>query len=117
MIEKIILDKLAAELAPVPVLMETPPDPPAKYVLLEKTGSSCTDHLWRATIAVQSYGASLLEAATLNHTVKGKILSLLELDTITRAEVETDYNFTDTQSKKYRYQAVVSVTYYEEAIE
>ena len=90
MIEKTILDYLSDCLPDVPVYMEVPADRPAVFVVIEKTGSSRINHIDSATIAVQSYAASLYDAAALN----------------------SDYNYTDTTSKHYRYQAVFDVTFY-----
>ena len=64
-------------------------------------------------MAVQSYAGSLLEAAQLNDQVKQAMDSLPELAGIGAARLNSDYNFTDTASKRYRYQAVYDVTHYE----
>lgn len=113
MIEKIMLDYLSANLT-VPVFMEEPTEDLAAYVLIEKTGSSQTNHIPTATLAFQSYGASLYDAATLNETVKQVVNDAIQLDTISSVRLNSDYNFTDTTTKKYRYQALFVVTYLEE---
>ena len=41
------------------------------------------------------------------------MLALPKLDRVAACRLERDYNFTDTETKKYRYQAVFAVTYYE----
>ena len=41
------------------------------------------------------------------------MLALPELDRVAACRLERDYNFTDTETNKYRYQAVFAVTYYE----
>ena len=64
-------------------------------------------------MAVQSYAGNLLEAAQLNDQVKQAMDSLPELADIGAARLNSDYNFTDTASKRYRYQAVYDVTHYE----
>lgn len=113
MIEKIVLDYLRSVLD-VPVEMETPADASGKYVLLEKTGSSEEDFICSATIAIQSYADSLYEAARLNEEVKDKMSRIDRLDEVSGAGLNTDYNFTDTRKKKYRYQAVYDLFYYQE---
>lgn len=113
MIEKIMLDYLLANLT-VPVFMEEPTEDLTSYVLIEKTGSSEQDHIPAATLAIKSYGASLYDAATLNDIVKPVVKSAIELDTISSVRLNSDYNFTDTTTKKYRYQALFVVTYLEE---
>ena len=113
MIEKIMLDYLSANLT-VPVFMEEPTDEQTSYVLIEKTGSSEQDHIPAATLAIKSYGASLYDAAVLNNTVKHVVNDAIQLDTISSVRLNSDYNFTDTTTKKYRYQALFVVTYLED---
>ena len=111
MIEKIILDYLTQVLS-VPVYMERPESPPEKYVLIEKTGSGKRNQIYDATLAIQSYASSLYEAAVLNETVKDAMESAITLGEICRVDLNSDYNFTDTAMKAYRYQAVFNITHY-----
>lgn len=114
MIEKIILDYLNEALDP-PVWMEVPKGRtvPEEYVLLEKTGSGRRDHLNSATFAIQSYAGSMYTAAQLNEAVKAAMDSLpLHLDAVSRSSLNSDYNYTDTEKKQYRYQAVYDITHY-----
>lgn len=112
MIELTVLNYLKSELS-VDVYMEIPIDPPETFVLLEKTGSSRTNMLNTATIAAQSYAGSLQEAATLNETVKAAFDNMIELNAISACRLNSDYNFTDTTTKKYRYQCVYVISYLE----
>ena len=114
MIEKTILDYLRECLPDVPVYMEVPADRPALFVVIEKTGSSRINHIDSATIAVQSYGATLYDAAALNERVKAAMLDAITLDSISRTALNSDYNYTDTTSHHYRYQAVFDVTFYDD---
>ncbi len=111
MIEKRIRDHLLTKLA-VEVYLEYPETPPSKFVLFEKTGSSKQNHLESATFAFQSYALSLYEAAELNELVKAAVESLIETQDISKAKLNTDYNFTDTTTKEYRYQAVFDIYHY-----
>lgn len=111
MIEKIVLDHLN-NLLDAPAYMEKPESPPERYVLIEKTGSGTDNHIHSATLAVQSYAATLYEAAELNESVKAAMNRLIELDEITRAKLNSDYNFTDSTKKEYRYQAAYNITHY-----
>lgn len=113
MIEQIILDYLNGTM-PVQVCMEKPPNPPDGFVLLEKTSSWQGNQLNGATIAIQSYGKSLYEAAKLNERVITAMEEAESMDEISRVELNSDYNFTDTETKHYRYQAVYQITYYKE---
>lgn len=111
MIEKTILDYLTASLS-VPVYMERPEVNPESYVVIEKTGSGRYDRIETATLAIQSYACSMYEAATLNEAVKAAMDEAVNLDSIARVLLNSDYNYTDTASKSYRYQAVFDVTFY-----
>lgn len=112
MIEKILLDYLTEALEDVPCYMEVPEDAPDAFVVLEKTGSGKINHICSATIAVQSYGATLYDAAELNERVKAAMEDSITLDGITAVGLNSDYNYTDTATKNYRYQAVFDVHHY-----
>ena len=113
MIEKIMLDYLSEELD-VPVYMEEPRDKPETYVILEKVGSSETNHIPVANMAIQSYGPSMIEAAALNEIVKTAVRNAVRLTEISAVRLNSDYNFTDTTTKRYRYQAIFVITYMED---
>lgn len=85
------------------------------YYVVQKTAGGETEHVRRATVAVQSYGSTLLDAATANSAVINAMLDMIELDAVAAISLNSDYNFTDTATKRYRYQAVFDITYYEEA--
>lgn len=112
MIEKTILDFLSEKLSPVIVYTERPVDPEETYVILEKTGSGKDNHICSAMIALQSYAGSLLAAAELNEKVKTAMDDLISLDEICKVKLNTDYNYTDTETKQYRYQAVYDIYHY-----
>ena len=112
MIEKTIYDYLNT-LDGVKVFTEIPKDFPGNFYLIEKTGDMRENHINRATIAIQSYGETLYDAMVLNDSLKGYMLDgLISLDTISGVKLNSDYNYTDTSTKRYRYQAVFVVTYY-----
>lgn len=110
MIEKKVLDYLKTVLS-VPVYPEKPDTAPERYVLIEKTGGSCENFVHSDTIAIQSYAESLFEASKLNEEVKKAMNNIINLDSIGKSKLNTDYNYTDTVKKKYRYQAVYDLTY------
>lgn len=111
MIEKIVLDFLTSRLV-VPVRMEVPTDPPKRFVVLKKADSSREDSIDTSMVIAQSYAETLLEAAELNELVKATMDDLTDLDEICSSRLNSDYNFTDTASKRYRYQAVFDITHY-----
>ena len=111
MIELVILNHLKERLD-VPVFMEKPTNAPSEYVLFEKTGGGRNETMPSATFAFQSYSTSLFKAAVLNEAVKNEVDHLILLDEIRGITLNTDYNFTDTTTKQYRYQAVYDIKHY-----
>lgn len=111
MIEKIVYDYLSEALT-VPVRLEVPENPPERFVLLEKTGSGVENHIYSATIAVQSWAETLFEAAALNEQVKEAMDCIVRLPEVCSCRLNSDYNFTDTATKRYRYQAVFDIVHY-----
>ena len=109
-IEYILLDYLLSNLL-VPCYMEEPADPDDKYVLIEKTGSSVDNFIHVATFAIQSYGASMEQAIDLNETVKGVMDVFWRHHAVYKCKLNSDYNFTDQETHRYRYQAVYEITY------
>ena len=110
MIAKTLLDFLSEKLT-VPVVMEAPKQKTG-YVLIDQTGSSRTNHITTTTLALQSYGSTLYNAMLLNNDVAEAMEEFAELGEVTHVELQTDYNFTDTTTKQYRWQAVYQITHY-----
>ena len=110
MIETLLIDYLSEHLE-VFVGMEAP-EQTTDYVLIDKTGSSRNNHIITSSFAIQSYGSTLYDAMLLNQEVTEAMSGLIELNQITRVELETDYNFTNTATKQYRWQAVYDITHY-----
>lgn len=110
MIEKLVIDYLESVLTNVNVYAEEPATEETEFVVVERVGSSLVNHIESAEIAVQSYSSSLLGAATLNDTVKKKMLAMIGQTSVSAVRLNSDYNFTDTDTKRYRYQAVYTIT-------
>lgn len=108
MIEETILKHLNKSLC-VPAYMEVPENPPSEYVVIEKTGSGNENGIISATFAVQSCAKSLYRAAVVNESVKAQMAYLAETPEVFAVELNSDYNFTDTSTKQYRYQAVFDI--------
>lgn len=111
MIELVILNYLTDYLS-VPAFLEHQKNEPKRFVIFEKTSSAKSNHLPSATFAFQSYAESMYEAAKLNEEVKIVVESMIELDEISGIRLNSDYNFTDTETKRYRYQAVFDINHY-----
>ncbi|MCR5584560.1 MAG: hypothetical protein K6F63_03885 [Lachnospiraceae bacterium] len=115
MIEKIILDYLNTKLSQTQIkaYMELPEgEDPVTCVVIEKTGSSENNYLRSATLAIQSYGTSLYEAASLNEMVKTFMEEAVSLSDVSKCKLNTDYVFNDVTRKRYRYQAVFEINHY-----
>ena len=111
MIEAIIIQYLNSVLN-VSAYAQRPENAPSSYVLVEKTASSTDNLITTATIAVQSYAPTLLDAAKLNESVKASMPGLMEKSAIGKVKLNTDYNFTNTTTKQPRYQALFTVVHY-----
>lgn len=111
MIELIIKEFLDGQLD-VPSFFEHQTELPDRYALIEKVGGGQKNQLKSSTVAVQSYGPSLYEAAKLNEQVKEAMFELVAVDAVSGVSLNSDYNFTDTETKSYRYQVVFDINYY-----
>ena len=109
-IEYTLLDYLITNMQ-VPCYMEEPDDPGGKYVLIEKTGSSKENFVRFATFAIQTYGETMEQAVDLNEAVKMLMDEFWKHHAVYSCRLNSDYNFTDTDTKRYRYQAVYEITY------
>lgn len=100
--------------APVKASMIKPEQPlPSAFVVCEKTGDGQVNLVRTATFAVQSYGPSLLDAASLSETVYQIMDGFVAESNVFRCKRISDYNFTDTDTKEYRYQSVYEIVYME----
>ena len=114
MIEKIIFDYLNGVDGAPPALTEIPAERPAPpYFVIQKTaGGEIEGVVGEATLAIQSYGATLYEAAQTNELLKTLMAGASELNEIAAVRLNSDYNFTDVTGKHYRYQAVYQIVHY-----
>lgn len=111
-IEEILKDFLKEKLK-LDVFLEYPKNyKKDDFILIEKTSSSNENRLLSATFAIQSYGESMYKAALNNEKVKEAMLFLANDKRIGSIKLNTDYNFTDLEMKRYRYQAVFDIYYY-----
>lgn len=118
MIEKTVLDYLAGQLD-VPVLMELPevpsetyPEWPSEFVVIEKVGESVRNHVRTSSLALQSYSLrTMFRAAELDEQVREAMDVMAEETDVSRCHMASNYNHTDTRTKRYRYQCVYDITY------
>lgn len=95
-----------------PVYLEHEPGMPAQCFVVEKTGSNEANLINEATVAIQSYGTTMAEAASLNELLKIAVADMVQCDRICNCKLSTDYPFTDTDTQEYRYQAVFNIRHY-----
>lgn len=110
MIEETVLKHLKKSLG-APVRLEEE-EGEEQYILIERTGGSEANYIKHATLAIQSFSTSLYSAAKMNEEVKEAMKRIAERNDVCRCELNSDYNYTDTKRKKYRYQAVFNIAYY-----
>lgn len=106
MIEKKIKNYLEKALK-VPVWVEHREDEPDSFIIFEKTGGYVKNTINHSTFAFQSYGKTLTEALKLNN----KLLDYMMIFEDANVKLNSNYNFTDTSTKKYRYQAILELIY------
>lgn len=111
-IEQKVRDYLAAK-TEKPVMMEYPETPENAFILVTRTGGG-GEYIRRAVFAVQSYASTLADAAELNETVKTVMSGFAAETNISACRLNSDYEFTDTTKKRYRYQAVYEIYYMED---
>lgn len=83
-----------------------------EFVIIERVGGFERNHIKNSSFAIQSYADTLLSAMELNEEVKKVMDKLIEDKRIASVKLNSDYNFTDTSTKKYRYQAVYELVHY-----
>ena len=84
------------------------------FVVIEKTGSSTENYIETATLAIQSYGGTMYKAAVLNETLKQYMDAAVALPNVSSVKLNSDYNYTDVEEHRYRYQAVFDVITFDE---
>lgn len=111
MIEILMLNHLTRELN-VPVHTEVPEDKPERYVVIKKADYHREDFLRCSMMLARSYGPTLLAAAELSDRVEQAMTSILRDPRISGCHCTGNYNFTDEETKQYRYQAVFDIYHF-----
>ena len=111
MIELIVKEYLSKTLN-IPIVFEHQKNLPKQFIVIQKTSGSRENFLNSSTIAIQSYGASMFEAAKLNEKIKNLMYDLIVVPEVSKVSLNSDYNYTDLETKEYRYQAVFDIHYY-----
>ena len=109
---EVLIKKYLEENLKIKVFFENQKEKYEKFVIIEKVGSGKINYLNSSTFAFQSYANSFYEAAKLNDNLKKVLEKSIELERIAAVKLNSDYNFTDTDTKRPRYQAVYEIRYY-----
>lgn len=91
---------------------------PAHHYMVEKTGSTTRDRLATAQIVIQSVTVqSKAQAARMNEAAVNVMDSLAgSVAGVSACHLNSDYDYTDTTTKRWRYQAVFDITYNREVL-
>ena len=113
MIEETILEALETATG-VNAYMEIPEEDENSFIVVQRTGGEQRGSQRRtAVIAVQSYAKTLYEAASLNEQVLNTMQKLQYQDNeITTCQLNSNYNYTDPETRRRRYQAVFDLVYF-----
>ena len=113
MIEAIVIKYLKKRLPGESITAEVPRGVPERFITVERTGSrQLNTGLFESTVAVQSWELSKYKAAELSALVCDLMREIADYEpSVTKAR-GSDYDFTDTETKRYRYQAVFTLTHY-----
>ena len=113
-IEGAVIRFLSDALATEHVYAERPANVPDEYYIIEKTGGGEANHIQSAMIAVQSISSgSLLRAAEMDLDVRKAMPMLVQEDEISHCSLNSSYNFTNDETREYRYQSVFDISYTE----
>lgn len=113
---EVAIRKYLTEKLEVPVYFAEPEKPPLTYIVIDKVGSSdgAAHKINHTMLAIQSIHAKDLgKAMELNHSVKLAMWEMAEENLILKAKCNSDINYTDVETHRYRYQALFDITYYE----
>lgn len=115
---EIELIKHLTEQLDVPVYAEVPANPPQVYVVIQRTGGSTEDYIDHASVAIQSCvqqssdGTGKLASIKLDGTVRRVMGNFIAKTGISACRCTRTYDFTDPETKTYRYQSIFEITYH-----
>ena len=114
LIEATVIGYLSSALQTNNVYAERPIDLPEEYYIIEKTAAGEENHIQKDTVAVQSISSvSLLNAATMSKAAEKAMKAIISIAGIGKCQLNSAYNFTNPETREYRYQAIFDLTYVE----
>lgn len=109
-IEEFVISYLGEELEEIPVSGSVRHPMPKEFVTVELIGSETVNYITSATLSIQSWAETRVEAAELNEAVKSAMEGILSEPEISSSTVKS-YNNPDLSTNKPRYKAVCELTY------
>ncbi|MGI6721064.1 MAG: hypothetical protein ACOX4I_00685 [Anaerovoracaceae bacterium] len=109
MVEATVIEYLSRSIS-APVYVEMP-DGESEFVLIEKIGRKKRDWIITDAFMFQSYAGSLARAIEIDEAVQEAMDKFAETPGISACRLSSNYNFTDTRYKKYRYQCTYEITH------
>lgn len=113
----LIEEKVIAYLSGVegghPAYAEVPQKPPMRFYLVERTSGTESNLVRSATIAIRCVTySSLYDAAMMAEGLKEIMAGFTDAtENVFSCRLNSMYNYTDTDTKQYRYQAVFDISY------
>lgn len=113
MIEQKVISYLAGDGTGLRVYAEVPVAPPEEFLIVERTSGGEGNEVRSATIAVQCISLySLYNAAEISEWVIGQMREFTDsTENVFSCDLNSSYNYTNTTTKQYRYQAVFDISY------
>ena len=119
--EAFFIDYLKTALLPPPIGSTQPPGisvsgsvphpMPDEFVTVELTGASRIDQIDHVKITVECWSTSRAAANALYTTVDDAMRASVQSEAVSRCELETGYNDTDTETHRPRYHARYGIVY------
>ena len=95
-----------------PVYMEIPGNKPNEFFILERMSGGEENFIKSSSFVVQSYAKTLYRAAEMCEEAITAMKNAETLDEIVSTSLNSHYNFTDPETKQYRYQALFDIQHY-----
>lgn len=111
MILEAIIIQYLNDVLDVPVYAEEPDNKVLPYVVLEQTSTDKENLIVFAAIAFDSYADTKIDAINLNNEVISAMEGFDSVMNVSRSELNTSYNNTDTTTKRYCYSCSFDVVY------
>ena len=119
--EAFYISYLTAALLPPPIGSTQPPGVhvsasvphamPDEFVTVELTAGTRQDQILHVTLSIECWGTSREGACALLSKVDAAMKASVARDEVSRCELETSYNDTDTETHRPRYHARYGVVY------